>query len=774
MRDVTSFALAIVCKATLILGIIVVVASFFGRRSPHRCLFWLRFGILGLLALPITAFFSNGFSVPVVPARAWGQLQEWTLVKQTTNDLMPTVSDVQSEETSSPSLNKAIDAQNADADRVAVTLPMLSRFVRFVADRIELFFVVLYGVVVAILQIRLFYGWRGLKRIQQSSRIVNDADWTSALFHWCQVLHVARAVELRMSSDTVVPMTFGWRRPVILVPSDQMTCCTSSQRDAILMHELIHVSRNDFFWLLLSRMTAALYWFHPIVWLIRRHEEILCERICDECCSQYLDWESYAQSLVEIAGRNVFRSRMEMGMEMARAASLQRRLTDLKASIRSRYRQMNFRQRGTAGVVAVTVFVLIGCGQLTLQWTTLGEKLPQFVSGTIVDRNNRPIAGAKVTFRIMRLDGNACQTDGDVPGPWSQTTGSNGKYAIKTSAPKINSHYAIEFIVVADGFADVTQAHLRGGVLPDKLQLFEARQIRGQLVDPNGNPVQESDVRFQAYNKDMSLRFDSGPVLVDSTGKFSVSIPKEGENAMAIYPTDFAPLIVKISPNATDLGLVRVDRGTVVTGRVVDKNGHGVGGTVVAVRGESEQRIGSWQVSIARAFKTTDDGSFVLPPLRGRYEVSVTDEAGDYSLRKTITGIKPPAVLPQKIDFSGTDELQEIVFSEARTVTIRGKVRWEDGRPLAGVNLHSSCIVTTLEGGANLDTTQSATDGSYSLTVPFPVLSVSIHSSSNFYASNGAFLKIHAAKSKPPSETLTFKNLLTDIDDADFVVQAAK
>ena len=116
-------------------------------------------------------------------------------------------------------------------------------------------------------------------------------------------------------SDTVsVPMTFGWRAPVILIPGDCLSTCDQTQRDAIVVHELTHIGHGDFFWQAMTRLAAALYWMHPLVWLIRHQDGTLCERVCDAFCSHHLSRALYARALVGIAGRKILKPAAALGI----------------------------------------------------------------------------------------------------------------------------------------------------------------------------------------------------------------------------------------------------------------------------------------------------------------------------------------------------------------------------------------------------------------------------------------------------------------------------
>src|SRR5712692_3770195 len=75
-------------------------------------------------------------------------------------------------------------------------------------------------------------------------------------------LVLAPKAELRIHERLAQPVTFGLRRPVILLPPrlDNLSLDIPS---AVVCHELIHVGRRDWLWVIVEEVVRTAFWFHP-------------------------------------------------------------------------------------------------------------------------------------------------------------------------------------------------------------------------------------------------------------------------------------------------------------------------------------------------------------------------------------------------------------------------------------------------------------------------------------------------------------------------------
>jgi TonB family protein len=105
------------------------------------------------------------------------------------------------------------------------------------------------------------------------------------------------------ASDSVPgPVTYGWRRPVILLPSRVLEL-PAELSEAIECHELIHVRRNDWLWVMGETLVRSALWFHPAIWLVLSRIQLAREQVVDrEAVSLLQNRDGYLDALVAVAG----------------------------------------------------------------------------------------------------------------------------------------------------------------------------------------------------------------------------------------------------------------------------------------------------------------------------------------------------------------------------------------------------------------------------------------------------------------------------------------
>src|SRR5262249_15065359 len=96
----------------------------------------------------------------------------------------------------------------------------------------------------ALVLIWLVVGQLRLRQLRRHWVPLGTPEWQGMLRNTCRALGLRRAVTLLQGDESAMPATWGWRRPVILLPTS-VANWPPERRRIVLLHELAHVKRWD-------------------------------------------------------------------------------------------------------------------------------------------------------------------------------------------------------------------------------------------------------------------------------------------------------------------------------------------------------------------------------------------------------------------------------------------------------------------------------------------------------------------------------------------------
>ena len=200
-------------------------------------------------------------------------------------------------------------------------------------------------------------GWLllGLVRVNRFARRgsqLTDESWRSLIEQLTVQLALPRDVRFVESDEVAVPLTWGFPRPVILLPADAKSW-SPERRRLVLLHELSHIKRNDWLIQVLAQIACAMYWFNPLVWIAVKRLYVEREQACDDdVIALGIKPSEYATHLLDIARlMPLRRAAPTVTLAMARCCQLKGRVMSvLNSSSRKR--------RGMALFVPVILSVI--------------------------------------------------------------------------------------------------------------------------------------------------------------------------------------------------------------------------------------------------------------------------------------------------------------------------------------------------------------------------------------------------------------------------------
>ncbi len=154
-----------------------------------------------------------------------------------------------------------------------------------------------------------------IQRIKNYKTQEPDAYWKERVQQLAASLQIGKYTVLLESGLVKVPAVVGLLKPVILVPLGLFSKLPPDQVEAILLHELAHIKRKDYFVNLLQSFAETIFFFNPSVLWISSLIRIERENCCDDMAiNGTAGRKSYVNALVSFQENWVNNSMGNMAM----------------------------------------------------------------------------------------------------------------------------------------------------------------------------------------------------------------------------------------------------------------------------------------------------------------------------------------------------------------------------------------------------------------------------------------------------------------------------
>ncbi len=143
--------------------------------------------------------------------------------------------------------------------------------------------VLLWFLIICLKSLQFYLGFQRVSNLKTKQTSNPGAKWIRLADSLSQNLGIRARVALLESTLTSIPLTVGYFKPMILVPLGMLTAIPADQVEAILLHELAHIKRKDYFINIFQSIIELLFFFNPAIWwlssLIRAERENCCDDI---------------------------------------------------------------------------------------------------------------------------------------------------------------------------------------------------------------------------------------------------------------------------------------------------------------------------------------------------------------------------------------------------------------------------------------------------------------------------------------------------------------
>lgn len=378
-----SFVLLVI-KATMILLVARLLIAAVPKASAAARHIALTAAICSVLVLPLVAFFVPTWSVAVLPNPA--AEAEKSRAIGVTGD----------EEDAPTALEAAVTVARATGIVAQERITAMSQLLDTVKNSWQGLLLLAVGLVSAFFLLRMVIGVVGVGMVARRSSRVADDEALRELDAACDHLQLDREILLLRSSEISVPVVWGVKQPVLLLPAASSSWPAERLR-VVLLHELAHVKRWDGVTLLATRAAVAVFWFHPMIWALERIARSECERACDDLVlATGAKPSDYAEHLLSIARAlphtDPFRS---VTLAMSRRSQLEGRLLSI---LQPRARRGALSMRTMSAFLAMALMVIVPLASVKLvaapQEAKPGNEAPR-------DREGIVEIGPAVAAKVM-------------------------------------------------------------------------------------------------------------------------------------------------------------------------------------------------------------------------------------------------------------------------------------------------------------------------------------------------------------------------------------
>ncbi|MCU0386196.1 MAG: M48 family metalloprotease, partial [Flavihumibacter sp.] len=146
---------------------------------------------------------------------------------------------------------------------------------------------------------QLAFQYQDLRRDARMGLHKSPPTWRIFIDTMSSQMSLGKKVEIWLSDKIDSPQIMGWIKPIVLLPVSAINQLSPAQVEAILIHELAHIKRNDYIFNWIVSILENLFFFNPFVKLfisVIREER---EHACDDWVLQFpFAASEYAEALL--------------------------------------------------------------------------------------------------------------------------------------------------------------------------------------------------------------------------------------------------------------------------------------------------------------------------------------------------------------------------------------------------------------------------------------------------------------------------------------------
>ncbi len=350
----------------------------------------------------------------------------------------------------------------------------------------------------------LLVGLARLRWLRASSSRVTEGPWNRLCADLSRSCGLNRGVDLLLGPRPGLVATWGWRRPVVMLPASASEWSAERMR-VVLLHELAHARRGDWLLQMAAEALRCVWWFNPLAWMVRARLRRESEHAADDLVlAQGVPAATCATHLVELA-REVREHRRTWlpAPAMARPSNLERRLSTMLNPRTNRRPLTRFARFASLGVLVLVSIVVAGLqvGPVSV------SRSPESTGGAVEQEQPAEPSSGRITEFVRVGAGPASLQERVQVGSVSRSAETIGDAVEQEQPAEPSSGRITEFVRVGAGPASLQERVQVGSVSRSAETIGDAVE-QEQPAEPSSEQIAEPGAKATGLRKQQQTVLD--------------------------------------------------------------------------------------------------------------------------------------------------------------------------------------------------------------------------------------------------------------------------
>ncbi len=178
-------------------------------------------------------------------------------------------------------------------------------------------------------------------------------------------------IKIRKSSHWSSP--FVCPNNTICIPSWALTQLNAMQCEAMLVHELTHVTRRDYLWRIVNQLVVEIFFFQILNSYVAKKLSLLAEIACDQAAQKLSETNAMAEALLSCAEISLSQKLPALALPMAQASSLVQRINLL---LDEDYMHNSQQDTHKGKLISLSTIAMLGLTAVSFSMPTIALVIP--------------------------------------------------------------------------------------------------------------------------------------------------------------------------------------------------------------------------------------------------------------------------------------------------------------------------------------------------------------------------------------------------------------